>query len=317
MTRGIPDSEIRQRLHRRVGRIHLRQRLGMEREYENRVFGQGRTFVHIENWYSLRGMIRGALRAGLLLGRSRRNARRIAVRHNRLALAGLPPSFRGFTILQISDLHIDFADDFAHTLVEAVRGLEYDLCVLTGDYRGETFGPYDAALAGLQRLRTMLTGEVYAVLGNHDTICMVPGMEDMGIRVLLNEHVVLQRDTDSIYLAGTDDPHFYRGDNLEKAADEIPDEAVSILLTHTPEIYRQAAHADFDAMPCGHTHGGQLCLPGGVPVLRNARCPRAFCAGAWEFNGMRGYTSAGSGACVVDVRLNCPPEVTLHQLQLA
>ncbi|MBT8122875.1 MAG: metallophosphoesterase, partial [Gammaproteobacteria bacterium] len=146
------------RLEQRVGRIHLRQRLGIEQDYERRVFGQGRTFVHIENWFSLRGLIRGALRGSLLLARSRRNARRIEVRHNRLVLPGLPTAFKDFTLLQISDMHIDFADDYAHVLVEAVRDLEYDLCVLTGDYRGETFGPFDATLNGLQRLRTSLTG---------------------------------------------------------------------------------------------------------------------------------------------------------------
>jgi len=305
------------RLEQRVGRIHLRQRLGIEQDYERRVFGQGRTFVHIENWFSLRGLIRGALRGSLLLGRSRRNARRIEVRHNRLVLPGLPPVFKDFTLLQISDMHIDFADDYAHVLIEAVRDLEYDLCVLTGDYRGETFGPFDATLNGLQRLRTSLTGDVYAVLGNHDTIRMVPGMEDMDIRVLLNEHVEIRRDAHALYLAGVDDAHFYRSDNLEKTADTIPDGAVSILLSHTPEIYTQAAHADFNVMLSGHTHGGQLCLPGGIPVLRNARCPRAMCAGAWKYNGMVGYTSVGSGACVVDVRLNCPPEVTLHHLSSA
>ena len=304
-----------QKLRERVGRIHLCQRLGIEETYERRVFGQGRTFFHIENWYSLRGLMRGSLRLSMLLGRSRRNARRIEVRHNTLALPRLPRAFGGYTILQISDLHIDFAEDFTHTLIEAVRPLEYDLCVLTGDYRGETFGPYDRTLTCLQQLRTSLAGEVYAVLGNHDTIRMVPGMEAMGIRVLLNENEKIHNGDECIYLAGIDDPHFYRGDNMEKAADNIPEYAVSILLAHSPEIYQHASHAEFNAMLCGHTHGGQICLPGGYPLMLNARCPRRFCNGSWEYNGMAGYTNAGSGACVVDVRLNCPPEVTLHHLQ--
>ncbi|MGB5260504.1 MAG: metallophosphoesterase [Gammaproteobacteria bacterium] len=313
----MDSEELRQQLQQRVNKVHLRQRLGIEKTYERRVFGQGRTFFHIENWYSLRGLIRGALRISMLLGRSRRNARRIELRHNRLVLPGLPPAFEGYTILQISDPHLDFADDFPRVLIEAVRTLKYDLCVLTGDYRGETFGPFDRALDGLQQVRTWLQGDVYAVLGNHDTIRMVPGIEAMGIRVLLNEHTVISRGDERIYLAGIDDPHFYRGDNLEKAAEAIPDDAVSILLAHSPEIYRHAAHADFNAMLCGHTHGGQICLPGGVPLMCNAHSPRAYCAGAWEYAGMAGYTAAGSGACVVDVRLNCPPEVTLHHLQRA
>ena len=310
----MEGEQLERQLQQRVGKVHLRQRLGIEKIYERQVFGQGRTFFHIENWYSLRGIIRGALRASLLLGRSRRNARCIELRENRLTLPDLPPAFEGYTILHISDMHLDFAEDFPRVLIEAVRTLRYDVCVLTGDIRGETFGPYEPALEGLQSLRTWLQGEIYAVLGNHDTIRMVPGIEAMDIRVLLNEHVEIQRGDARIFLAGIDDPHFYRGDNIEKAAEIIPDDAFSILLAHSPEVYQHAAYADFDVMLCGHTHGGQICLPGGVPLMCNAHSPRAYCAGAWEYEGMQGYTSAGSGACVVDVRLNCPPEVTLHHL---
>ncbi len=311
------DEATLQLLRARVGKIHLQQRLGIERAYERKVFGQGRTFFHVENWYSLRSMIRNCLRLVLLHGRGRRNARRIEVRHNRIVLPHLPAAFEGFTLLQISDLHLDMAPDFPHALIEAVRQVKYDLCVLTGDFRAETYGPYEAALTGLQQVRAHLDGEVYAILGNHDTVCMVPGIEAMDIRLLLNEQVVLQRGDDSVYLAGIDDPHYYRADNLEKAADNIPEEALSILLAHSPEIYRHAAHADFDVMLCGHTHAGQICLPGGYPVMCNASCPRAYCAGAWEYQGLAGYTAAGSGACIVDVRINCPPEITLHHLHRA
>ena len=317
MTQGSPDEETLALLQARVGKIHLRQRLGIERDYERKVFGQGRTFFHVENWYSLRSIIRNCLRLVLLHGRARRNARLIEIRHNHIKLPRLPAAFEDFTLLQISDLHLDMAADFPHALIEAVRQVEYDLCVLTGDFRAETFGPYEAALQGLQQVRTQLEGEVYAILGNHDTVCMVPGMESMDIRLLLNEQVALQRGGDTIYLAGIDDPHYYRADNLEKAAENIPEDAVSILLAHSPEIYRHAAHADFDVMLCGHTHAGQICLPGGVPLMCNASCPRSLCAGAWSYHGLSGYTSAGSGACVVDVRINCPPEITLHHLHCA
>ena len=108
----------------------------------------------------------------------------------------------------------------------------------------------------------------------------------------------------SIYLAGVDDAHFFRADNIEKAAAEIPQGCVSVLLSHTPEIYRQAAHAGFNLMLSGHTHGGQICLPGGVPILLEADLPRAFAAGAWRHAGMAGYTSVGTGSSVVPARFN-------------
>jgi transposase-like protein len=75
------------------------------------------------------------------------------------------------------------------------------------------------------------------------------------------------------------------------------------------------AHADFALMLSGHTHGGQICLPGGIPILLEADLPRAFGAGAgaWRHAGMAGYTSVGAGSSVVPVRFNNRPEITLHQ----
>ncbi len=317
MVTGDIDKATLGLLQARVGKTHLRQRLGLEKFHLRRVFGQGRTFFHIENLYMLRSLMRNTLRLAMLHGRGQRNARRIEVRHNDIAIPGLPGAFENYTLLQLSDLHLDMAPDMPHVLGEAVRQVDYDLCVLTGDYRAETWGPCEPALAGLQQVRAQLGKEIYGILGNHDSICMLPAMEDMGIRVLLNEQVTIERNGERLYLAGIDDPHFYRADNLEKAADDIPDGAISILLAHSPEIYRHAAHADFNVMLCGHTHGGQICLPGGIPIMSNAACPRSYCAGAWEYHGMTGYTSAGSGVCVVDIRLNCPPEITLHHLHRA
>jgi predicted MPP superfamily phosphohydrolase len=137
----------------------------------------------------------------------------------------------------------------------------------------------------------------------------------MGIRMLLNESLALQREDESIHIAGIDDAHYYRVDNIEKSANDIPSEAASILLSHTPEIYRQAAHAGFDVMLCGHTHGGQICLPGGIPLTLDSRCPRYMGSGSWSYHTMTGYTSVGAGTSIVSVRLNCPPEATLHHLR--
>ena len=138
MTPCPPDEKTLALLQARVGKIHLQQRLGIERDYEHKVFGQGRTFFHVENWYSVRSIIRNCLRLVLLHGRARRNARRIEIRHNPITLPRLPAAFEGFTLLQISDLHLDMAPDFPHALIEALRQVKYDLCILTGDFRAET-----------------------------------------------------------------------------------------------------------------------------------------------------------------------------------
>jgi predicted MPP superfamily phosphohydrolase len=82
---------------------------------------------------------------------------------------------------------------------------------------------------------------------------MVPDLEGMGIRMLLNECVAIERGGQRIHVAGIDDAHFFRVDNIEKAADAITHAEFSILLSHTPEMYRQATHAGFDLLLSGHT----------------------------------------------------------------
>lgn len=311
------DQDILTKLELRLGRTYARQRLGIEDELEGRAFGQGLNFFHIENWYSMPWAIRNGLRLTGLYRRARRNAEQVRVVENTVAVRGLPAAFDGLTILHISDLHVDMNPGAMQHLAGLVGGLGYDLCALTGDYRGRTWGPFEPALDGLRRLRRHLREPVYGVLGNHDTIRMVPELEAMGVRMLLNECQPLVRGAERIHLGGIDDAHYYRVDNIEKVAAQIPDGEVAILLSHTPEIYRQAAHAGFRVMLSGHTHGGQLCLPGGLAVTLDSRLPRHMGAGAWHYGGMAGYTTRGAGSCIVPVRLNCPPEVVLHRLRRA
>jgi predicted MPP superfamily phosphohydrolase len=301
-------------LEPRIGRAHLRQRLGLEGEHEGHVFRRGTHFFHLENWYSVHGLMRAVLTLSGLHGRGRRNVLRIQLRRHDTALTALPPAFEGYTLLQLSDLHLDLSEAFLQALIERVQGLAYDACVLTGDFRYRTFGSCEPAVAALARLRPHLRGPVYGVLGNHDSIRMVPGIEALGIRLLLNESVAIERGGAFLYLAGIDDAHYFRTHSLHHAAEAIPHGACAVLLSHTPEPYRNAAHVGFGLMLCGHTHGGQICLPGGWPLLTDSNAPRAFARGAWRYGPMQGYTSVGCGSSVVDVRLNCLPEVTLHRL---
>lgn len=317
MTKLPANNPIYSLLEQRVGPSHLRQRMGIESDHEAQIFGQGFNFFHIENWDSLHSAVKITLRLLFLHGRGRRNALDIQVNHNDLALRDLPKALDGYTILHISDLHLDMNSEMPGALIQRLLQAEYDLCVLTGDFRAKTYGPYESALDAMRRVRAHLQGPVYGVLGNHDTIQMVPGLEAIGIRMLLNESVTIERDGAELCIAGIDDPHYYRADNMEKASEGITEGAPSILLSHSPEIYKHAAHAGFQVMFCGHTHGGQICLPGGFPLMCNASCPRDMCSGSWQYHQLIGYTSRGSGACIVDMRINCPPEITLHRLRRA
>jgi uncharacterized protein len=310
-----PDEDVLEKLERRLGRLHARQRIGIEDDLEARVFGQGLNFFHPENWHRSPMVIRTALKLTGLYRRARKNAENIQIRHTDIRLPQLPSSFDGFTLLQISDMHVDINPGAMQRLIELLPGLAYDLCVLTGDYRGKTFGPFAATIAGMARVCAHIVGPIYGVLGNHDSIRMVPDLEEIGIRMLLNEAETLERNGHRIHMVGIDDAHYYRVDNIEKAMSQLPGDEFSILLSHTPEIYRQAAHADFDLLLSGHTHGGQICLPGATPIMLSSALPRRMGSGLWKYHDMVGYTSVGVGSCILPVRINCPPEITLHHLR--
>jgi predicted MPP superfamily phosphohydrolase len=305
------------RLEARLGRVHARARLGIEEDFAAQVFHRARSVFHPENWYSLGSVILGCMRLVGVHGRARRNARTLAAVHHQAALPGLPRAFEGYRILHLSDLHIDVSDETAHSIIAAVRTMEYDLCVLTGDYRFRTSGDIEPALHNMARLRASLAGDVYAVLGNHDSILMLPPLEDMGVRLLMNESVTLEREGERIYLSGIDDAHFFGVENFEKALADVPADALTVLLSHTPEVFRQAAHSGIDLLLCGHTHGGQICLPGKIPLLLDAAIPRHLGRGPWRYRNMLGYTSPGAGTSIAEVRLNCPAEITIHTLTSA
>jgi hypothetical protein len=158
------EEEVLAELERRLGRVYARQRLGIERDHEAQLFGQGLNFFHIENWYSVHSLIRNSLRVAGLYGRGRKNAAQVEVRRNLVKLKSLPPRFDGYSILHISDMHADLSEDAMRRTIELVPDLRYDLCVVTGDYRGKTYGSYEQCLADVARVRSHLRAPVYGVL---------------------------------------------------------------------------------------------------------------------------------------------------------
>ena len=290
----------------------------MEHGHTHHILRPLHRFFHVDGPISLHACVRLALRLSLLYGRGLKNATRIQVRENELRLPHLPAAFDGFTILQVTDLHADGNPNAMDALEQVLDGLRYDHCVLTGDYRSLSWGGTDAVLARMKTIAAQLKPPIHGVLGNHDSIDMLPALEAMGIAVLMNENIAIERGGARIHLAGIDDPHYFGTHDFAAARAGVPADAVSILLSHSPEVYDGAAAAGFDAMLCGHTHGGQICLPGGVPVILQARgLPRRFGSGPWRHGRMTGFTSRGAGTSMVHVRFNCPAEVVLHRLRRA
>ncbi|MFN0058116.1 MAG: metallophosphoesterase [Planctomycetota bacterium] len=294
-----------------------RRRFHRQAHEATRCLGTGATLLHLENVEWVHVIFYHLLRALGLYRWGVRNARAIDVREHVVPMARLPAAFDGYRILQLTDLHLDLDPALIEVLAERLATVEYDVCVITGDFRAHTFGEWDSCLRECARLVPHLRGEVYAVLGNHDALEMVPPLEDLGIRVLLNEAVRLERAPDALFLAGIDDSYIYQTHDFAPLARVIPNDAAAVLLSHSPEPYREAAAAGFELMMCGHTHGGQVCLPGGFALWKSTRCPRRMVAGAWRHGALRGYTSRGTGTCGVPVRFFCPPEITVHKLQRA
>lgn len=249
--------------------------------------------------------------------RGRRNCSDYRLEHNDVYLPDLPVAFDGYTILHLSDLHTDGLVDEGAGIIRIAESVTCDLAVLTGDFSfdesGAHYEPCLKALAPIVRSISAQDG-IFGVLGNHDFQEMVPALERMGVQMLLNEAVPLQRGSEEIMLAGVDDPHFYKCHDLHKALSAMAPDQVAILLSHSPEIAREASICGVDLFLCGHTHGGQICLPGGIAMFANSACDSRYVSGSWECGAMQGYTSRGTGFSLTAARFFCPPEVTLHTL---
>jgi predicted MPP superfamily phosphohydrolase len=299
-----------------MGAREFAARLKMEDQMrERRGAGQGRGAFRMEHLWDMYGCIRLCLKVSGFWARAHRNYFDIQVVRNEVVLDRLPAAFDGFTILQLTDLHADMHLDFPAAVRRVIAPLNYDCMAVTGDFRTCTFSDHSGATKASIQILKDVKAPCYATLGNHDSLAKVPIMEAAGVQFLLNENVAFRRGADELHLVGIDDPNFYRSHNFERALAGVPDDACKVLLSHSPETYREADMLGFDFLMAGHTHGGQICLPGGRVVMHDRSSPRHLLSGAWREGQLQGYTSRGTGSSGLPVRLNCMPEVTLHVLR--
>jgi predicted MPP superfamily phosphohydrolase len=305
------------RLESRVGTRALARRLALQVEMSAEwLGGRGRHRLHLENFQPLHAGLRAFLWVTGLRDRARRNTLDYRVTRNRVALPGLHPDLDGLRILHLSDLHADAMVDNGARLARVLEGITADAAVITGDFRFAMHGAWEEPGRIAARLAASLNcpDGVYAVAGNHDFLEMLPLLEDAGVRMLYNEGAVLEHGAGRLWLAGVDDPHFYACHDPAAAMAGRPADVPALFLCHSPEAAAEACALGADLFLCGHTHGGQICLPGAVPLITNAAAPRSRARGAWTLEGMRGYTSRGTGCSSCQARLNCPPEIAVHTL---
>jgi len=255
------------------------------------------------------------LKAVSLYDVGHRNAKNVALHPLSLSFDSLPKSFHDYTILHLTDLHLDAIDGIEEHIASTVRSVACDLCVMTGDYREKTSGSYRQILPRMERIIRAADAKdgILAVLGNHDTARMTDPLEQMGIRVLVNESITIRRGEEEILVSGVDDPHYYYTEAARTAL-ETPFNGFKIGLVHTPDLYDIAAAGEYRLYLCGHTHGGQICLPGGIPIITHSYSSRKYSRGSWRFKQMVGYTNSGCSAVGIPVRFFCPSEVALIRL---
>jgi uncharacterized protein len=250
-----------------------------------------------------------AVRASGLYGRGRRNARALRETCLDLSPPHLPAAFDGFRLLFMSDFHLDLPTGAQDAALGLLAAREADVAILGGDF--QSVGRPDSAdvAARLAPLVAAIRapGGIFAVLGNHDRHDVVEPIEALGVRLLINESAVLERQGQSLTLIGCDDVHTFHDPAATRALSQGA--GCRIAVVHSPDYAREAAEAGCSLYLAGHTHGGQICLPGGRPVLTALDRDHHLVAGPWKMGAMIGYTSSGLGCGAVPVRFNCPPEI--------
>src|SRR5438477_4821574 len=248
--------------------------------------------------------------------RGRRNALDIELVTRTVSFPDLPLAFDGYRILHLSDTHLDCLPEIAVVGARLLADIEVDLLVLTGDIHGNQDAPLSASTRPLLQLLNAIRvkDRRLAILGNHDPADMAEALEDLGFDVLLNQSTVLVRGNQQIVLTGLDDVHrFFTRDALE-AFLQAP-EGFRIALVHSAEVADYAAAAGCALYLCGHTHGGQICLPGGRPVITHLLRCRHASVGAWGEGNMVGYTSRGLGVGDIPLRFNSRGEISIITLR--
>lgn len=270
------------------------------------------------HWYELLFMMKGLKLMLHLIGfykKGVRNAENITLKETALYFPNLPKAFDKFTILHLSDLHLDGMEGLEDRILSTLDNRTVDLCVLTGDYRTKLHGAHKHIINSLKYLIDNINSRqgFIGILGNHDGCHMVNPMERIGIHMLINEIYLIYRGDERIKIIGTDDVHYYYTDQALHAFEHAGDE-FSIALVHSPELYDMATQMGVALYLCGHTHGGQVCLPGGKAIIKHLNRGRRYYRGRWRYREMQGITNCGVGTSGIPVRFNNQGEILIHHL---
>jgi predicted MPP superfamily phosphohydrolase len=241
-----------------------------------------------------------------------------------IRLKRLPEAFQGFRIAQLSDIHFGPYMD-QQRLERAMRlaqAFQPDMVALTGDFVSHPLGQRNGN-AGARNAEPCADVfarwkgvPIFAILGNHDhwnnARIVAAALAERGIQVLKNRAQPFERDGQKLWVAGIDDVLDGQVD-LPGALKKIPSTDATVLLAHEPDFADSAARFPIDLQLSGHSHGGQVQLPGVGPIILPPLAHK-YPIGLNRVGNLQVYTSRGVGVINPPVRLNCPPEVSLITL---
>ncbi len=234
-------------------------------------------------------------------------------------IRGLPPSFEGFRVAHLTDVHHSrlVPVEEVRRVVELANEARPDLIALTGDYTTSRRRYIEPCAVALGSLRA--PGGVWAVLGNHDHYTdaelTTRALARQKINVLSNANTLLRRGADELRLAGVDDWGWGKAD-WARALGGVDTSRPSVLLSHEPAVLDMPETRGVSLILSGHTHGGQIRLP---IVGATARLVEEFryLRGLYEKDGTKLYVSRGTGMIGVPFRFGARPEVAVLRLMRA
>lgn len=243
--------------------------------------------------------------------------RDVAIFEIDLPIVGLPPELDGLRILHVSDAH--FGQRWCpgyDKLLATIADLNADLIAFTGDWVEDKFD-FRLGLDVAQRFARGLVSKfgTFSCLGNHDGDLIAPYLLDAGVKLMVGERRRILGGDSAIEILGL--PGVARQDLsptlIDSFVPRLPD-TLRLVLTHYPDHIRQLAPLNAHLVLTGHTHGGQICMPGARPIITHDSLPKAQSSGLHQFGKTWMHASRGIGTTAWNIRLFCPAEITLIRL---
>jgi len=218
-------------------------------------------------------------------------------------------------IIQLSDFHSQNFGRQEKKVIEELKEIDADFIFITGDFVDIRTKDLESCAEFWKRISEVNKARVFGVLGNHDywhpkTEKIIELLNKNGIEILSNESIELKSNNSSFNLVGVGDPYEGR-DNLKKAMEKLSGQLPTILMAHSPEIFREAKKKDIDLILTGHTHGGQIDLPLITRIILPLKHDKDYKKGQFKDNSSTLYVNRGIGTTILPARFNSLPEITV------